>query len=282
MSHDVNHTPSRRAFTLVELSIVLVILGLLVGGILAGQSVIKNARMRGTIKEMQNYTTAVSLFRRQYNSFPGDIPNATRYWGAAAGSTTADGYDATCAALTLPAADPKATCNGNGDGLVAINTDAAQTYERFRAWQHLVNAEFIEGNYAGVNGQNNSLPLTIYQGKSTNSSTNTALSNGTGFYTIVYMISSSGLGAEYFAYPAGNILFLGASTVGLTSTGAPLLQTTDAFHIDQKIDDGAPDNGNIMSYKGTGTFNPNCTVLSGTWSYNLTATGNLCALMYRF
>ena len=53
----------RHAFTLVELSIVLVILGLLVGGVLSGQSLIHSAQLRVVTTELDNYKTAMNSFR---------------------------------------------------------------------------------------------------------------------------------------------------------------------------------------------------------------------------
>ena len=76
-----------RAFSLVELSIVLVILGLLVGGILAGQSLIHAAELRAVSSEYQRYRTAIYAFRDKYLGLPGDITTATNFWGAADGST---------------------------------------------------------------------------------------------------------------------------------------------------------------------------------------------------
>lgn len=56
----------KRGFSLVELSIVLVILGLLTGGILAGQSLIRAAELRAVSTEYSRYATAVQSFRDKY------------------------------------------------------------------------------------------------------------------------------------------------------------------------------------------------------------------------
>ena len=67
------------AFSLVELSIVLVILGLLVGGVLSGQSLIRAAELRSVTTEYSRYTTAISSFRDKYFALPGDMSNATSF-----------------------------------------------------------------------------------------------------------------------------------------------------------------------------------------------------------
>ena len=72
----------RSAFSLVELSIVLVILGLLTGGILSGQSLIRAAELRSVTTEYSRYTAATYSFRDKYFALPGDMSNAESFWGS--------------------------------------------------------------------------------------------------------------------------------------------------------------------------------------------------------
>src|ERR1700712_5143764 len=82
----------QHGFSLVELSIVLVILGLLVGGVLSGQSLIRAAELRSVTTEYQRYTTAVGTFRDKYFALPGDMNNAASFgWKDGAGSSVANG-----------------------------------------------------------------------------------------------------------------------------------------------------------------------------------------------
>ena len=62
----------KKGFTLVELAIVLVIIGLLIGGILAAQSMIQTARLQAQIRQINEFDIAVSNFVTKYNSIPGD------------------------------------------------------------------------------------------------------------------------------------------------------------------------------------------------------------------
>lgn len=63
-------------FTLIELSVVLVIIGLIAGGILVGGALIDAARIRNAYGQIQEYETAISAFRIKYDTLPGDMPHA--------------------------------------------------------------------------------------------------------------------------------------------------------------------------------------------------------------
>src|ERR1700735_2399062 len=68
---------SEKGFTLIELSIVLVIIGLIIGGILTGQDLIKAAEQRATLAQVEKYNTAVNTFRNKFGGIPGDLLYST-------------------------------------------------------------------------------------------------------------------------------------------------------------------------------------------------------------
>ena len=63
-------TMSKKGFTLLELSIVIVVIGLIVAGISAGQSLVRQASLKSLISERDQYTTAVNTYKLQYNALP--------------------------------------------------------------------------------------------------------------------------------------------------------------------------------------------------------------------
>ena len=73
-------------FTLVEIAIVLVIIGLLLGGILKGQEMITQAKIKNLINDFNGLSAAMYSYQDRYRALPGDELNATTVarWGAAA------------------------------------------------------------------------------------------------------------------------------------------------------------------------------------------------------
>jgi prepilin-type N-terminal cleavage/methylation domain-containing protein len=123
-------------FTLVEIAIVLVIIGLLLGGILKGQEMITQAKIKNAINDFNGITIAITSYQDRYRALPGDDPNATTRW------TT------------------QAPASGNGNGIIAglYNTNdtagtagaPAATAESNLFWQHLRIAGFVPGLTVGT------------------------------------------------------------------------------------------------------------------------------------
>ena len=84
-------TSLKSAFTLVELSIVLVIIGLLAGGVLLGKDLIQAAEVRAQISQLEKLETEINTFKIKYNCLSGDCTNATTFLSTYAGYTIYDG-----------------------------------------------------------------------------------------------------------------------------------------------------------------------------------------------
>ncbi|MBN8543813.1 MAG: prepilin-type N-terminal cleavage/methylation domain-containing protein [Alphaproteobacteria bacterium] len=231
----------RSAFSLVELSIVLVILGLLTGGILAGQSLIRASELRAVTAEYQRYAAAVNTFRDKYFALPGDMANAQNFWGVA---------HATPATCVTTVGTGTQTCNGDGNGRIDIS---AGSREPFRAWQHLANAGLIEGTYTGT--------VTLPTWPSSKISNNSTWGMGNWNYT----------GSLYwFDGDYGNVLYNGANNAGTTIGN---VNPSEAWNIDTKMDDGLPAQGKLWGGgwgSGMSTAGTFCTTAAS--SATLTAT----------
>jgi prepilin-type N-terminal cleavage/methylation domain-containing protein len=135
---------NKNGFTLVELSIVLVIIGLIVGGVVGGQSLVYSARLQSVVKDFKKYQTAIRAFELQYDAVPGDMADAEDYWGSVSN----------CGSTNPGAGTGTQTCDGDGDGAIdyyqvsSVLTDSP--LEQWRAWEHLQNAGILPGSLTGI------------------------------------------------------------------------------------------------------------------------------------
>ena len=113
----------QQGFTLIEIAIVLVIIGLLLGGVLKGQELIQNARVRNIITQQDGIKAAFFGFQDRYRGIPGD-------------------YLPSSANANIPGANP--SCGGDGNSLIDTPT------ESICVWYQLSKAGFITGNYSGI------------------------------------------------------------------------------------------------------------------------------------
>src|SRR2546429_2625420 len=84
-------TKRRQGFTLVEIAIVLVIIGLLLGGILKGQEMITQAKIKNIMSDFSGISAAYHGYQDRYRAIPGDDPNAATRWSTAPAATAGSG-----------------------------------------------------------------------------------------------------------------------------------------------------------------------------------------------
>lgn len=269
---------SQQGFTLVELAIVLVIIGLIVGGVLVGQDLIKAATLQKGVKQLSDTEAAATTFRAKYNALPGDFNGTT----AAATFTTANGFP-----LAITGTNAGTRGLGDANGFIesvttvsggTIATTLGSSGETAVFYPELYNSGYVkqtmtygdvgtaitDAGYAGaflqfpVSGTNK--PLIVPQSV-----------NGRNYLTIVGTPTA-------------------AAVVPTTWTAA--LTPGEASSIDGKLDDGVPTTGGVISVgdatggaspvPGTvgtaGTAGTGCYV--GT-TYNVALATQACSVSYR-
>ncbi|MEB3701475.1 Type II secretion system GspH family domain protein [Candidatus Bealeia paramacronuclearis] len=217
----------RDGFSLVELAVVLVIIGIIVAGVLKGRDLIENARLKRVISEVHEIQVAMSSFLDKFEALPGDFKKAS----------------------LLIQSDLK---DGNGDGI--IGGDGLDTSsEAFAAWSHLAESHFYE--------KIDTKERTAEFGKGSPSS-----SVGGGF-----TIESNPKNLK------GHWIILGNKN-GKHGDGG-LLTPTQAFTLDQKMDDGKANSGRVRVMDGSDASSGDCVKPDG--SFNLENEGPVCVMYFQ-
>jgi len=268
MTHEIN---KEEGFTLVELSIVLVIIGLIIGGILAGQDMIRAAEVRSTIAQIEKFNTSTNTFRDKYRYIPGDM-----------NSVKAGEYGLETRTGAVGHGDGNGRLEGCAAGAVAFGCETA-LYWRDLAQVGLIGTDM---NYAtdalgnaGAAIAGPVLPDFIPEA-----------SLGRGNYFNVF----NAAGINYFQL---------AGVSGIDATGVHTLVNAltpqEAENIDSKVDDGRPATGVVRAMEGTGPLNTAavpatsavgvCVDVAGNAPYNTNdaavadvSTTPSCQLRFRF
>ncbi len=232
----------KNGFTLIELSIVLVIIGLIVGGVVGGKALIKSSEVHALVTTMDRIKTSVNAFYLQYDALPGDFREAGDYW---------PNCDST-----------PANCNGDGDN--TVETDA----EKYRAWQHLALADILPSSMSGVvNGSGNcEIGVNIMD----------TPMNGGGL-----MFNSASYAWWPRRLDMGLQFGSRDNVVHSSCLDNPIVTAAVARKIDRKIDDGLASDGNMFSLDGGGASGE-CLVDQGGAdnNYNVAATEAGCRVFF--
>ncbi|HEY0907002.1 MAG TPA: prepilin-type N-terminal cleavage/methylation domain-containing protein, partial [Methylophilus sp.] len=242
---------AQAGFTLVELAIVLLIVGLLISGILKGQELIQNSRTTATIQQTKSYEAAVNTFRDSFGGLPGDLINALdRVPGCTAANVN-------CA-------------NGDGNGRVGANNGAGTASgatvadERGRFWQHLALANLISG------------VIPNFTATAPAWGTNLPAGRLTGGFLIGQANLAAG-GAPGNAGPMnGHYLTMQAIPNDTTASATnAAVEPGRAAQIDLKLDDGQPGTGDVVAL-GNGATCSSLNTPAGVYvSATETATCNI-------
>lgn len=239
-----------RGFTLVELAIVMIIIGLLIGGVLKGQQLVDNAKVTATLSQVKSYQAAINSFLDTYGMMPGDMRNAS---------------------TRLPGCDGTLCLDGDADGFISLEgtngisptwdeQSADLAGESGQAWKHLSLAGLVTGidssaDLAGDPAATPPVAGTVGWGISHPSS------NLRGGFELFYDTDMSDAGAADVG-PASSGLLLRLSNTGLGGTlptaGAEPATPTQAANMDRKLDDDNPSNGIVFT-------NPGCSDADGAY-----------------
>jgi hypothetical protein len=257
------------------MAIVLVIIGLIVGGVLVGNDLIRAAGVRATISQIEKYNTAVNTFIGIYNAMPGDMnaQTATQYGFTPRGAATGQG-------------DGNGTIQGRGSIVSGLEQGGGETG---LFWVDLstangLNVNMIDGSFSSATISAPAVTVTT----ATMSNYLPPAKLGKGNY--VYVGSFNDDGVNYWGISA-------PSTIAATGYmgSAPGLSVMQAYSIDTKIDDGLPLTGNVVAKYAniaTWTTSPNAspavaadcfdsTTTAGAYAINVAASNTNCGLSIR-
>lgn len=254
--NDCRH--NKDGFTLVELSIVLVIIGLIIGSVLVGRDLIRSAEIRSQIKQIDEFKMAVNVFKTKYNYLPGDMPPSLAsqlgfftFTGSKVG--VSDGFV------------PFISAYGNNDGI--INSYG----ESYPFWSHMGDAGLIKGRYSGVAGSlliaNTDAP-SISAGNPTSAC---AIGICRPIIKVSKNVEITLVGNVFFAPFYGIIAFSNTQKQNMFWFESKVYI---AYSMDIKVDDGFPASGDV---RDVGTSN----YTGGIVGYSpCTTSGSTVAITY--
>jgi prepilin-type N-terminal cleavage/methylation domain-containing protein len=287
------HAAARRrapaGFTLIELSIVLVVIGLIVGGVLAGREMIRQAEIRSVISEELRLQTAVATFKGKYDCLPGDCPNPSTFGIAPFPNAVMSSGGIWGVVPTPGVANGGVGIPGNGDGI--IDNSAGNLFEingeMFLFWWQLSQTGLISEPYQPAGNVSNGCSDTAVA-----SYIPSSMPNNNWWVGYSPMVAGqNGLASNAF-------LLTGVSTTvgNNNSCGGSMfsngLTPADALAIDTKLDDGLPMSGWIRAISGGATYAlpvhnttvPNfCTLITLTaWANTTQNNAANCSLAFKF
>jgi prepilin-type N-terminal cleavage/methylation domain-containing protein len=237
-----------KAFTLVELSIVLVIIGLIVGGVVGGQSLIDSSKITSLLSQKNKFATVTRTFEDQYYYFPGDMLDATDYW-------------------------PGQTINGDGDRKIERPNSGSNPPEHFLVWEHLSLAGMVASGISAGQFSSGSSSWSVRNIPETP-------------YDDVFMSLATEcikIGSNCTDEIRTSITFgkYNGSDEGQYTDSAFTPKFTKT--LDKKIDDGIPRSGNLVGANGrtsSGCVTSGTGFSTGT-TYNLSNEDERCALYFQ-
>jgi prepilin-type N-terminal cleavage/methylation domain-containing protein len=222
-------------FTLVELSIVLVIIGLLIGGILVGQSMIATSKITAGIKQIQQFDAGVEATKAKYGYMPGDIP--------ALGGNGDGVIDAPLYSNPTPRVDV------TGEGMNFWNQMDPVTYPYNSGYCNSGTGLVCATPGLATSGANKNVPASQVGKPGSFFMTSFYTDPTTGKYDNIYMVLDPTDLAQFCqnGCGGGDPRCLPSHTNWGTFNNNATLKPSELLALDTKIDDGKPNSGYILS-----------------------------------
>lgn len=228
----------KSGFTLIELSIVLVIIGLIIGGVLVGQDLIKAALARAQISQIEKLNTAVRTFQDKYGGLPGDL---------SLNLATQFGFQVSGCDGTVGNRDGNGMIDGYYSGSYIIEYGEATLFWSDLSQAHLMDAT-VSGSYISGSPPCGGFTanLTTTPGSNYIGAFFPPAKIGNGNFVYVYdgahPVDSCCGGLNWFGVAAMTTVLANGGTVA-----NPAITVMQAYNIDNKIDDGLPTSGNVRA-----------------------------------
>jgi prepilin-type N-terminal cleavage/methylation domain-containing protein len=232
----------KAGFSLVELSIVVMIIALLIVGVSVGIQLRDQYKKVQLISEYREIQEAFHQFKLKYNAIAGDMPNATSYWPSAV----------------------------NGDGDFIIDFQNNSNTETYRAWEQLSLSGMITGQYSlvtdtdGYPKAGEAMPLASYKSHD---------GEGPALWTLNPYQSSGMVALDMTGMVRGGGLEI------WHNAHSDAIAPRDLYDLDKKIDDGVRTTGSITGGSGKEdiwSWNSNCVDGGHASGYKITNAGAGC------
>ena len=233
----------QNGFTLVELAVVLLIIGLLLVAILKAQELITNSQMTSTISEMELISGAVDTFVQNYGVYPGDMANA---------------------AFRIPGCDADPCNNGNGNGQIDVDMGVENTTSDEGAY--FFNQLRLTGYLSNFDGQDAAQWGSAFP--------NTPIGGG-------FMVGDSRAGGTASGFDLtelrdGTYLILVRALEDVDADSG-VLSPSQGGRIDRTLDDGLADSGRVVSQDDSDA----CRNVAADDEYEENSPDQVCVVAYR-
>lgn len=220
-------TKANQGFTLIELSVLLVLAGLILSATLMVQTLLHDAQLKSSVMDMQKYRETVVRFKERHQALPGDFKGAYDLW------------DERCK-------PDKEHCNGNGNGWIE---NTPQLAEGEAIWHHLWLDGLIEVPYRGASPT----PIAPRQYPNlTNPEIKLKTRGGEAGMVFAYSSPEDGI------IPGKNHIGMGGVSTKLEYPASAVLTPMEAYSIDRKFDDGDYLNGMWQTRDAIPNVSPSC------------------------